>query len=103
MRRSGWGFLLLLVSGLLLGGAMWSGGAGATAGSGKPGRPLSLPTTTPTLTPPPLAGCLVSDGIGIEGHFNAVAATGPNDVWAVGSVEGLETDTLIAHWDGTHW
>src|SRR3954452_691164 len=102
MRRYWWGLLLLGVI-ALLGGAVWSGGAGASAGSGKPGAPLSLPTPTPTLTPPPLAGCLVNDATGIEGHFLAVSASGPNDVWAVGAQHGLSDLSLISHWDGTHW
>src|SRR5690242_1640758 len=102
MRRY-WATFLLLGVVALLGGAIWSGGAGASAGSGKPGAPLSLPTTTPTLTPPPLTGCLVSAPSGPEGHFIATSATGPNDVWAVGSVHGLQTTSLISHWNGTGW
>jgi hypothetical protein len=33
--------------------------------------------------------------------LNAVAATGPSDVWAVGSMNG--NSSLIEHWDGTKW
>jgi hypothetical protein len=34
--------------------------------------------------------------------LNAVAATGPSDVWAVGSMNGSST-SLIEHWNGTSW
>jgi photosystem II stability/assembly factor-like uncharacterized protein len=38
------------------------------------------------------------------GAFNAVAAVGPDDAWAVGSVgRELEGHTLIEHWDGSSW
>jgi hypothetical protein len=36
--------------------------------------------------------------------FSAVAATSPNDVWAVGTqVTGSVLTTLVEHWDGTAW
>jgi len=41
---------------------------------------------------------------GAENRVNAVAAAGPNDVWAVGSATaGTRATTLIEHWDGRRW
>jgi len=36
------------------------------------------------------------------GVLNAAAATGPNDVWAVGT-ENYPGPGVIEHWDGSHW
>ncbi|HUS16131.1 MAG TPA: S-layer homology domain-containing protein, partial [Chloroflexia bacterium] len=39
-----------------------------------------------------------------QGRLNAVAAVGPNDVWAVGMYyPGTAGQTLIEHWNGTAW
>jgi hypothetical protein len=39
---------------------------------------------------------------GVEGNFlQAVAAVAPNDIWAVGRVENV--DTLALHWNGANW
>ena len=35
-----------------------------------------------------------------KGHLEAVAATGPNDVWAVG-IRG--NNPVVTHWDGRRW
>ena len=35
--------------------------------------------------------------------LNAVAAAGPNDVWAVGYQNGSGSQPLIEHWNGTAW
>lgn len=41
------------------------------------------------------------------GHLYSVAASGPNDVWAVGEtgigVPSTASDTLVEHWDGARW
>ena len=40
----------------------------------------------------------------VESRLNAVAAAGPNDVWAVGySVQGTRAVPMIQHWDGRRW
>lgn len=37
-------------------------------------------------------------------HFNAVAALGPDDAWAVGNTAtGHSGGTLVEHWDGSRW
>jgi len=37
-------------------------------------------------------------------HFDAVAAGGPDDVWAVGQRDDAASDQpLVEHWDGRHW
>jgi phospholipase C len=37
-------------------------------------------------------------------HLDSVAATGPDDVWAVGQRNDAGTDRpLVEHWDGRHW
>jgi hypothetical protein len=37
-------------------------------------------------------------------HFEGVAGTGPDDVWAVGNTAtGHSGGTLVEHWDGTSW
>jgi hypothetical protein len=39
-----------------------------------------------------------------ENRLSAVAAAGPNDVWAVGLAGvGTRSTTLIEHWDGQRW
>ncbi|GGJ37210.1 hypothetical protein [Streptomyces brasiliensis] len=43
---------------------------------------------------------------GSNGEFNAVAATGPGDVWAVGRIVRDDEDpgqALVAHWNGRRW
>ncbi|RZS37039.1 hypothetical protein EV193_106275 [Herbihabitans rhizosphaerae] len=44
---------------------------------------------------------------GSKSGLVAVDGTGPNDVWAVGSVigdvPGTGTDSLVQHWDGSAW
>ena len=40
----------------------------------------------------------------VDSHYLlGVAATGPNDIWAVGYVGDSVQQTLIFHWDGTDW
>jgi hypothetical protein len=38
-------------------------------------------------------------------YLNAVAGSGPNDVWAVGGADdgGSTYETLVEHWDGSSW
>jgi len=42
----------------------------------------------------------VASGSGVSGYLSSVAATGPNDVWAVG---GTDAGNLIEHYDGSTW
>jgi hypothetical protein len=41
------------------------------------------------------------------GRLYSVAASGPNDVWAVGEagtgIPSIASDTLVEHWDGARW
>jgi hypothetical protein len=52
-----------------------------------------------------LSGRIVAPAYSVNApSFNAVAAAGPNDVWAVGTIhENGRLETLTAHWDGTTW
>src|SRR5262249_10606800 len=46
--------------------------------------------------PPPLPG--------IGGDLAGVAVAGPNNIWAVGSLQTVSgTQTLTLHWDGSAW
>ena len=62
-------------------------------------------TATPTWTPiPPL--CWEGPPLGsfTFGSFQAMAARGPNDVWAIGySEECGGYGALVYHWNGTQW
>jgi hypothetical protein len=56
--------------------------------------------TTWTVTPTPALP-------GTSSQFDAVAATGPDDVWAVGTSSDVGhyplATTLVEHWDGHTW
>jgi hypothetical protein len=62
--------------------------------------------TTWSITPTPPLRPSVPDDIPYAG-LNSVAASGPNDVWAVGEagigVPSIVSDTLVEHWDGAGW
>src|SRR5205823_10626504 len=62
------------------------------------------PTLTATYTPPPCGlAWRVVPSPNFSGEYNnldGIAATSPNDVWAVGYHSRVP---LIARWDGTEW
>jgi hypothetical protein len=64
----------------------------------------SVPTPTKTIKFV-VHGITLSETFG--GSFQAVTALAPNDVWAVGSGQSLQSPfaagTFIEHWDGTKW
>ncbi len=83
----------------------------AACGSSAP-KAKSTATGVPTLPPAPTAtplpdgwGLVASPAVGQEGHLLAVAADAPNDVWAVGQYEGVDSlqRTLVEHWGGRAW
>ncbi len=94
------------------GGELWAVGYGGD-------QPLverystACVTPAPTVTPLPTPSCGASWGLVPHPEeplttnlFYGVAATGPNDVWAVGSARQSSytlRSTLIEHWTGSGW
>jgi len=109
-----------LLAGLILLGAAGVAAAGPRPGPVPPGalpapratQPVTPTPATPGPSPTPLPPCaavwtLVAgpDGSGASSALDAVAGTGPNDVWAVGNTGDTPqaARTLILHWNGTAW
>src|SRR5580700_8458817 len=44
-----------------------------------------------------------SNTAGDLGVLDGIAATGPDNIWAVGYLNGSEEKSLIEHWNGTEW
>jgi len=75
---------------------MWAVGSYEPGGSYQ--QPLALHWDGAVWSPVALPN------VTLGGRLNAIAAVGPNDIWAVGAVTDVSSSqTLIVHWNGASW
>jgi hypothetical protein len=76
---------------------VWAVGSDYTAGPGTNTLIMHWNGTSWSVIPSP------NSSRSPDNYLHGVAASGPDDVWAVGSAGSPNGDTLVLHWDGVSW